>query len=188
MKPDNPNLIDVDYLRRLDADAPGRWLAQPKLDGWRRWAWLDDAGWHWGAKKGLARAPLPEDLRRKFEALPWPAGIGLDMEWVGPRQAGGAHSSLHLFDLWMAGGTWLGKFPFQHRYHCLANIVAEIDMKEDSALCIFIVSIRANPGLVALFEAQRANPLSEGLVIRRADSGLVGGGSNPLWFKIRLDK
>jgi len=47
----------------------------------------------------------------------------------------------------------------------------------------------ANPGLVEIFQQQMQDPLSEGLVVRRADSGLIldlrAPKENPLWFKLK---
>ena len=40
-------------------------------------------------------------------------------------------------------------------------------------------------GFKAYYDDQKTQPLSEGIVMKRLDSTLRGGGNNPGWFKIR---
>ena len=190
---DNPRLISVDMLAKLDKDPPGTWCGQKKLDGWRRTI-TKSAGnptgtpWSYQAKhtSGLAAKSMPDDLRTTFESLPWPAGV-YDCEWVGPRQAGGEHS-LWVFDLLHGKGRWLGDTPFFHRYALLKEIMAGVAWKNAGG--IYLVPVFSNPGLVDRFMEQTTDDLSEGIVIRRADSGLVGSTTackdNPLWFKVKF--
>lgn len=195
--PDNPSLVSVDFLKKLDADPPGTWLAQPKLDGWRRVLVKGPYAngtypWTAHAKRGSEGAvkPFPPDLAAELERLPVPDGTAFDAEWVGPHVAehfksfgfSGPRHSLHIFDCLMWEGKWLRTTPFKHRVGLL-RIYGPPERN------IFTVQKVPNPGLVDLFQQQLTNPLSEGLVIRRADSGLILSetkcADNPLWFKIR---
>ncbi len=193
--PDNPKPVSLDFLRKLDADPPGTWIGQPKLDGWRRVAWHGDGGWQYISKRESSgnRRPLPLDLQAEFEGLPWPDGLGLDCEWMGPRQV--AHikgDSLHVFDLLMGpvtpGSTrsdWLGDMPFVDRYILLHSLMESGRQSKQ----VRLVPAWANPGLVDRFMEQTQDPLSEGLVVRRADSKLIGAlhrsAENPHWFKVK---
>ncbi|HEY3319858.1 MAG TPA: hypothetical protein VGP72_05205 [Planctomycetota bacterium] len=204
--PDTPRRVSVEFLRRLDTEVPGRWHAQRKIDGVRRVAWLADGKWTYYSKHlvGPAAMPMPNTLVAEFESLPWPDGIGLDMEWSGRRcvQFITEHK-LHLFDLLMApvgitkqcrssanGDCWLGDVPFSTRYELLRQLVEAVKMAATSpSNHIHLIPCWTNPGLVDRFLEQIQDPLSEGLVVRRADSGLVGHtgrfAENPMWFKIK---
>lgn len=184
---DNPRPISLEYLTQLDRDKPDTWLAQPKLDGWRRIMYLTDQGWVFLAKHDKARVPLPENLQADLDSLGLPEGTGLDCEWVGNRQAGGKHS-LVLFDLLMLDYQWLGQTGFAERYDKLTDLVLPKLGHDERP--VKISTCYRNPGLVTLFHSQQHIPQSEGLVIRRADSKLIGDWSgckdNPLWFKCKV--
>jgi len=174
--PDNPQKVSVDYLCGLDAQAPGRWLAQKKLDGWRRTADNTSGSWVYGAKHttGSAAKQLPEELRREFESLPWPKGVALDMEWLGNRVVSDVKGhSLHVFDILMLNGEWMGYVSFQDRYSILHEMM-RIDYC-GSGQNVKIVPVRCNPGLSDFFLEQNQDPLSEGIVVRHKDSKLIGG-------------
>ncbi len=128
----------------------------------------------WRSKPGSGSSarPLPPDLQAEFEALPWPDDVTLDMEFVGPRMI--EHKpqpSLHVFDI-------LSNEPFEIRRKRLYDIVKPLVYNGNwEAFChsrVKIVPYQRNPGLVQMFEDQLINPLSEGLVIRRADSRIIG--------------
>lgn len=187
--PDNPTPISSDLLKQFDADPPGTWLAQPKLDGWRRIAVHDGTQWRYHAKPHGAGAAIPAveaDLQDEFEALPWPPGLGLDMEWVGPRHAGAAHS-LHVFDMFQFGGAPGFEEPFEFRYGALDAIWQTVQSKDAR---VHLVPVFANPGLLDRFLEQMQDPRSEGLVLRRADSTLIGKrnacATNPHVFKVKF--
>lgn len=187
--PDNPQAVSVDFLKKLDADPPGTWLAQPKLDGWRRVLHFDGDKWTAQAKRGSegAAKELPADVMDDLQALSVPDGTSLDCEWVGPRMVentGGKHS-LHVFDVLRFEGTWLRGETFLDRYTRLCCICCMTDLAGNHLEQIMAWK---NPGLVDLFQQQMQNPLSEGLVVRRADSKLLLNpkcADNPMWFKVK---
>lgn len=185
--PDSPTLISLDVLRLMDKHPHGTWLAQSKMDGWRRVALNIQGVWHWKAKPGGSGAlkPLPAELEYAFERLAWPEGIGLDIEWMGQR--GGSHS-LHVFDMIYAGGEFLDKMPFEERYALLAGICEDLLLKWP----IVLLPVWGNPHLLDAYIYQLTTPGSEGLVIRKADCLQVGGLSkcldNPFVFKVKHQK
>lgn len=225
--PDIPTNVSLDFLKRLDQEEPGRWLAQPKIDGRRRIAWsqphIKDMAvcelrpryeWCYRAKNKDDCQPLQPELQAAFESLPWPDGIGLDMELSGPRHAGQPHA-LHVFDLLMLHGRWFGGIPFGERTRSLADIwkhvsaelAADARLLDDfmglymqqlaptatrpamPALAVHIVPTFPNPGLYDRYLEQLQDPLSEGLVVRRADSVMIGGRDHcmkhPHCFKVK---
>jgi ATP-dependent DNA ligase len=192
---DNPQSASLDLLRTLDAEEPGRWIAQPKYDGWRRFAFRYDDGWKWIHKPGGTGGirPLPPDIKAQFESMPWPEGIGLDMEWMGPRDAGGK-DSLHVFDILKNEGEWVGDLPFAKRLFVLAGVWLKMscDSKGPLPKDVHLVRCTPNPGLMDLFAMQLQDEKSEGLVVRRSDSKIVGHdlkcGVNPHWFKFKFKR
>jgi ATP-dependent DNA ligase len=192
--PDNPNLIDADFLARLDAQEPGRWIAQVKYNGFRRLATLTGNEWTWQAKhtSGPAAQKMPDPLIADWLCFTAPLigkhNVVIDCEWVGPR--GGFPHQICMFDLLEWDGQWLGKTPFVDRYAALAKVYDELLKEVPGVPCrIALVQAWDNPGLVFRFMEQMQDERSEGLVIRRADSGLVGSHKeckdNPFWFKVR---
>jgi hypothetical protein len=193
--PDNPQRISPAMLARLDADPPGTWLAQPKLDGWRCVCWAPSDGsptWTYASKYGggpRAKTP-PKALTDAFERFPWPAGVAFDTEWTGPRRAGAA-DRLWLFDVLALGGQWLTGMPFSERWALLEDIWGQMAQQVWPNPCLVdAVLTWPNPGLVDRFEEQLQDPLSEGLVLRRHDAKAIGAeagpAENPLMLKVKL--
>jgi hypothetical protein len=205
--PDNPTRISAALLKRLDADAPGTWLAQPKYNGWRCVIWSPGSApgveqqWVYASKykTGPRAKPPPKELRKALEALFWPEtagpppGCAFDAEWMGPR---GGTPHFVLFDL-VSFHEWLGNMPFQDRYDWLADLYEQattghsmgaLDSLRRDPL-VKLAPCWRNPGLHDRYLEQLQDPLSEGLVLRRADSKLIGSfdgpADNPQWFKVK---
>lgn len=183
--PDDPVRITSENLRSM---IPGQWVGQKKLDGWRCPAYLDGGKWTYYSKDGTRVVMPPEALRKEFESLPWPDGVALDMEWMGPRQVDilrGRHS-FRLFDMLYMGGNWLGQMGFMERHGNLATIFDLV--KGKSAPSVSVVPVISSD-LEGAFEKEKTDPLSEGLVLRMSGSGLVGDlrhkTKNPFWRKIK---
>lgn len=167
--PDVPRLITLDYLRELDREPPGTYRGLPKIDGRRRIAHKCAGVWNWRAKNRGDSMPLPAQLKQDFESLPWPDGMELDMEFSGPRHAKGI-PELHIFDMLQFGNEWQGDEEFRRRYDYLKRTFERF-LKRDH---VHLIPAYTNPGLVDRYAEQLTNPLSEGLVIRRADSTMTG--------------
>ena len=189
--PDVPRLVSPDFLRKIDSEEPGRWLASSKINGRRRIAWKENGVWHYKAKNRDDAQQLQPELRAAFESMDWPDGIGVDAELAGPRHAGMAHS-LHIFDLLMLDGEWLGAMPFHQRHETLALIWKNRQAQRGSGQTqdsIRLLTLFTNPGLLDRFMEQLQDPLSEGLVIRRRDSRLIGSSrqcaEHPHMFKLK---
>jgi hypothetical protein len=194
--PDNPVRISVTELKRMDSEPDGTYLAQSKMDGWRRVAIHLPAGWQYISKHscGPGAKEMPLDLRQEFESYNWPDGTGIDCEWLGPRETGQTHE-LWLFDLCYLAGTWIGDLSFEARYNMLADMVTSrfrYPFSDSDRSHVHLTPVYRNPGLVDVFMEQLSVEHSEGLVIRRADSTLVGAhnrfADNPLWWKCKFTR
>ena len=189
--PDLPQEIDMSYLERMDREPPGTYCAQSKLDGQRFTEEWKDGEWTFAAKNNPAK--WPDDLTEEWVEFWRPVTsrfwqLRTDSEWTGPRQ--GKPSIVWLFDLLSYKDKWLGDTPFPDRYSCLARMYFKL-MGNKPLGRIRLLPVFTNPGLVDLFHQQLVNPLSEGIVIRRHDSGLVGGLNhpvvNPMWMKAKFE-
>ena len=169
---DTPQPVTVAFLASLDRQPSGTWLCQPKLDGWRRLVRLSGGVVYSTPRRGGTGdgRPLPPEIVRAVQDSPWLEGLGLDCEWVGPRRAGQPHS-LHVFDLF-------SDQRFSERY-------VRLSLFPWPKKNLRLVPCWGNHGMVERFYEQLQDPASEGLVVRRADSRLVGG-VNPLWFKVKF--
>lgn len=173
--PDDPARVSIDMLKRMDDDAPGTWYGSVKHNGFRRFATKWKGEWTWKAKPAGSGAlkEMPHALREEFEALPWPNDITLDCEWTGTRMiAEHPKHELWVFDL-------LNDKPFVERRAELYEIVNPHTCNGNwerfkHAPNVHLVPYRRNPGLVEMFAEQLTNPASEGLVVRRADSKIIG--------------
>lgn len=189
---DSPTLISLDLLAKLDAEPAGTYLYQTKYDGVRRQIWNDADGWHYRAKNRDDAMPMHKGLQEEFEALPWPQGIGLDCEVMGRRDKDGV-PMLYIFDLWMFEGKWRGGERFDTRQTAIIFALTDMIFNNNGELCsknIKMVDAHANPGMVEAFAHQMTIEGSEGLVIRRADSTIIGNRErsveNPNWFKTKF--
>jgi ATP-dependent DNA ligase len=187
--PDDPCPVSLDFLRELDRAPARTWLAQLKWDGYRRTGWLCDGGWVWQAKRsGAAAKAMPAEVMEAWRMMSWPdLPLAIDCEWVGPRKKGGEHR-LIAFDILMYEGQWLGRTPFGERSVLLGHTMQHAWLPLKPSGIEWAETIQ-NPGMVDLYIHGLSNPDVEGVVVRKASSGLKGGLSaclaNPEWFKVR---
>lgn len=178
--PDNPVRVGPEFLRLCDKEEPGKYIAQPKYDGYRRLAHIDGGNVVWQAKHKSEAAPMfaqvyYESFLRHLD------GVTLDCEYVGPRRCGGVKPPpfLHVFDVVRSGGVWLRNVPFAKRLELLKTLARVRNVPRHAA----------NPNLLDFFLEQMQDPTSEGIVVRRADSGLILDESrcrdNPMWWKVK---
>ena len=174
--PNNPTQISLDFLKKLDADKPGTYMAQPKMDGFRRILRLTDKGYVPEAKKGGTgeMKPFPPELAEAIKLLP---EIGdLDCEWLGTRMVENKpRHELYIFDVLRPNASFLMRWLW-----LTDTLTGHLPDR------IRLASVTYNPGMTDLFQQQLTDPMSEGIVIRRADCALIQkGGINPLMFKAK---
>jgi len=178
--PDDPVRCSLNAFRELEQTWPGRWIGFPKKDGWRRVGYLVNGTWAWHAKHSRESIPMPATLEAEFAGMGWPDGIALDCEWVGRRCVAdlGGRNELWVIDMLYLGGQWQGMVPFEERFSSLATIF-ELAARKAPAPSVFLMRGRRE-GLAGMFEAQKADPISEGLVLRHVRGTLVGGTRGPV--------
>lgn len=210
--PDDPTRVSREYLRKLDEEPFGTWLAQPKSDGWRRPGYFMNgdlfkdgcpicppsqkkAGrhWHFFAKKSDGQEALrqpPQDLVEELSLIPFPDNTAFDMEWMGPRvvDALRGRNEFRIFDLMYLSGIWQGTIAFPERYANLKSIFADCIGKTSGVERISLVPM-VDKDLGVYFDLQKKDGTSEGLVLRHRQSTLIGNvrsvQSNPLWLKVK---
>jgi ATP-dependent DNA ligase len=192
--PDDPRRISQDYLKKLeDKSKPGDLIGQFKWDDWRLMATKASGAWRFFAKRGSkedrSKQP-PEDLRRQLHSLELPDGTTLDMGWVGPRDPFKVLKGRHflvVWDLMCWEGKWQGEFPYHFR---LSNLRAIVTPRKHAAKADLIEIAESRVAdLSKMFEESKAHPEYEGIVVKRANSKLVGGWAkaedNPSWWKVK---
>ncbi len=175
--PDDPVRITHEAVADMERQYPGLWIAQPKGDGWRRPGYFSEGKWTFYAKRGdgtSASKPPDEGLVAEFETMGWPDGIALDMEWMGPRckdEMKGRHE-FWIFDILYHDGKWVGARPFEERLELLKQAHAAARGESEFPNVRLVEDRHEN--LFEYFAEQRANPLSEGLVLRHRAGKLIG--------------
>jgi len=173
---DDPVTISTDRLHEINATERSDWWAMPKYDGWRRFVyWMDGKLTLLSKSRGAgaeARRELPRELMEQLRAMTnrWPDGTAGDVEWLGPR--GGFENELIFHDLLYSAGEWVGHMGFERR-HPLMTRLFEASEAKVLAPAIRVVEAYYDVDLEELFEEQRKNPKSEGLVLKRVGVPLM---------------
>lgn len=187
--PDDPvRVSDVELKRMAETKAPGSWLGQFKYDGHRCVCSFDEGRWKFYAKRSKARAERdhqpPDSLVAEMSKIVVPEGTVFDAEWMGPRDIKGILKGRHyfvLFDVMYHDGSWLGDQRFDKRLETLNALVKPSELVQ-------VAETRA-AGWDKMFEESKENWLTEGIVLREADSILKGdikaAQKNPFILKVK---
>ena len=192
--PDNPVRATPVTLLQLEQKEPGRYIGQLKWDGWRNIMYKESGKWVRHAKYDTgpqAKKPLPDALIAELNALNLPDGTGFDSEWMGGRVVaglGGRHY-LILLDLHYLEGVWQGDQPYEKRLKSLKKLIEGAKTTSKTATPNIELVQSSDLGLLALFEASKKNPLTEGIVAKARDSKLIGNQTqavdNKHWVKVK---
>lgn len=187
--PDNPRRAYAEFLHEADK-SNDKWFAFKKWDGWRRPAYNETDGWKFYAKatKGEeAAAQPPPDMVDELRSLNLPAGTALDQEWMGRR----ANSGNHLFvvlDMLYWKDKWMGDVPLIDRLFLVQQCLSIAKSKGNAPRVVFAPFVTSD--FCSYYEKQKGDPESEGVVIKRSNSKLVGGmhscQDNLDWWKIKF--
>lgn len=174
--PDMFTRVSYDFLKRLDAE-PGAWLGQAKRNGECIVLHVDGDTVMIKAKDGRAKGKMPEkeDDIIQYLSICGLDGVSLQAEMIGPRKDYNGDMPAHrieVVDCLRWSGQWLRQMPFAKRLGVLKdNGITHLPVVESPHLC-------------ELFSAQLTDPVSEGIVVRSASSGLV---LHPDVCKVRRD-
>lgn len=189
-EPDNPKMTTIDVIMRRERDEPGKWVGEPKGDGWRSPLYNADGTWirHSKYQTGpQAKTPMPRTLIQELEKLEFPKGTAFDAEWMGPRSVAYTHGHhwLIIYDLLYFNGQWQGDIPYKERKQNMTTLINLHRVRTGVKAENIIIVPYVEKGFKAFYDEQKKNPLSEGGVWKRWDSTLKGGGDNPAWLKVR---
>jgi hypothetical protein len=196
--PDNPISTTLAAAISIEQRRPGEYCFEPKGDGWRSPLYLPYGGtWtrHSKYSRGeQAKSTPPDDLMKELAGLEIPEGTAFDAEWMGPRcvkDTRGQHWFC-IYDLLYLDGQWQGDLPYRERKSAMTTILNLYKAKAERAgkpHSRIMITDFAEGGLLQMYNDQKpenaGNELSEGVVMKRWDSKLVGGGDNKSWLKIR---
>lgn len=185
---------------------PGKYCCEPKSDGWRRPLYLPKgSGGIWTpyskynvatpGKGAEAKMMPPTGLMKELQSLGFPEGTAFDAEWMGPRcvkDTGGQHWFI-IYDILYLDEQWQGDLPYRERKSMMTTIVNLHKAKAKAAgidSSHILITDYVEEGFRECYEDQKPEnnagcELSEGIVVKRWDSKLVGGGDNPNWMKVR---
>lgn len=196
--PDNPMRISELRLAEIAALEGGDWLSQPKLDGWRRPMYRSDGTWSFHSKHGTGKAAVLPDpsLVEELESLRLPDGIGLDGEMLGRRCSSyfRGEQALAIWDLLYEDGQWVGGQPIEERLRRLNRLLRVKRARGEWAMAGSLVTprvlvVKTSTEHLDLYHEQKGFPASEGIVMKRRSSSLVGSFTksmdNPDWLKIK---
>lgn len=194
--PDNPVKASPITLLQLERSEPGRYIGQFKWDGWRNIVYKDGGKWLRHAKYDTgaqAKIELPAAIVSELDALQFPDGTGFDSEWMGRRNAtitAGGGQYIVLLDIHYLNGQWQGDTPYRERLASMKTILELQKAKTRSTPTQNIRMVESTElGLLALFEASKKNPETEGIVVKAGDSKLIGSMTkttdNGHWLKIK---
>ena len=192
--PDDPRRISVEKLKTVEETEPaGSWLAQKKWDDWRKPAYKINGVWTFKSKHAKeARIIPPPDLVRELDALQLPDNTALDLGWVGRRdvyETLNGRNFLVLWDLLYWNDQWQGQVPYLQRWANLKTLVTLHKEKASIPTDRILLAETREKGFAEYFEEQKQDPLSEGIVLKRTISKLIGNASkaedNPHWWKVK---
>jgi len=172
---DDPVMVFETWLAKANKEERNEYVATVKYDGWRRFLYWTGVLTLLSKSRGAgdeARRALPDSLMDQVKALcaAMPEGMALDMEWMGPR--GGFEQELVVHDLLYSAGMWMGHLGYEKRHPL---IVMLLKAAHDKGIAPNIRAVEAWRGvdLEELYEKQRGDPRSEGLVLKRVGVPLV---------------
>lgn len=169
---DDPVMVYETWLQKVNRDPSerGKYVATPKFDGWRRFIYWEDGDRLTLLSKARgkgdeARRELPSHLMDQLRALlsQCPRGMAWDTEWLGPR--GGFDDCLVLHDFLYSANMWVGHLGYEKR-HPLMERMMDAAGAASIAPLITVVPAYRDVDLEELYEAQKNDPRSEGLVLK----------------------
>jgi ATP-dependent DNA ligase len=171
---DDPVMVSPSWLEKINREERDQYIATVKYDGWRRFLYWTGEITLLSKSRGAgeeARKALPADLMEQVKALcaVMREGTALDIEWMGPR---GFEQELVVHDLLYSAGTWMGHLGYERR-HPLAEKLLQAANVKVIAPKIRVVEAYYNVDLEELFEKQKSDPRSEGLVLKKVGVPLV---------------
>ena len=174
--PDKPVRATIRNL--LTLERMGGYVAQPKIDGHRATVEIDDAEIRVISRHNKP-LPVSQVVLDQVRSLGLPAGTMLDCEWTGRRA--GAPEGLWILGLLYWEWRWVGS-------ESLVERLEHLEVLGDLPSLIHRVESHTE-GFLVLLRDQIGDPVSEGIVLKRIATPLVGkrgsSAKNQGWFKVK---
>jgi hypothetical protein len=178
------NTLKLDGWRTLTIKDPKHEIVKSYLGGSESWACGKDKDLFFLSKRGLnkggpTRMPVSPEIVVAVDALNLPSSTMLDAEWLERRTQGdNITQSLWLLDVMWLNDEWKGKEQFKTRLELLSKILPLQTVDELLSKPIKPVSIPGRPNIgmtiSQFFERTKSIPWTEGIVIRKLSSPIVG--------------
>lgn len=187
--PDKPNQMSPAQLPVFDLQ--GGWIATAKQDGWRCMIEVGDDGKLEFLSRVWKNLPICAELKDMVASWDLPRGTCLDTEWLARRPGYQGPETLHLITIPWWNNEWLGAKPESERWALTMGLMERISARPDAAGRTSQVKLPAWTGreYSKLFEWSKTDPTTEGIVLKRATSTLIGdlhdSKINPSWIKIK---
>jgi ATP-dependent DNA ligase len=114
-----------------------------------------------------------DDMKAKHKGLDL-LPVSFDSEVLRPTMG----HELWIFDLLYMGGKWQGSRPYEERLANLKDMFKKASAGSAGHPRVILIEHRREQ-FAEFFKEQTANPLSEGLVLRRVNSKLLGDLKGP---------
>jgi hypothetical protein len=194
--PDKPIRTTEDFLVDLNAE---EWSCEMKLDGYRIEIGKDD-------NIITARSRHNEILNINYKLVEYfdsilDNGYALDGEWINHSRIKSINKTtgsklpliecIGIHDVTWTNGRYSGNIPLNMRRNCdLYKKIPDVTMSnllED--LAVFKIPMLSNHEILEFYNLQKNIKISEGIVIKKCNSKLVGAktqsAKNPCWYKIK---
>lgn len=186
--PDKPNLMSAAQLPVFDLQ--GGWIATAKQDGWRCMIEVDENGKIEFLSRVWKPLPISAALKDVVARIGLPKATMLDTEWLARRPGYQGPETLHLITIPWYDGEWLGAQPETDRWALTMALMENIATRT-SGLATPPIKLPkwTDKEYTQLFEWSKTDPTTEGIVLKRNNSTLIGdlksSKDNPTWIKIK---
>jgi ATP-dependent DNA ligase len=174
--PDSPIMSNPAALSQL---RDGEWCCQLKMNGWRCVLELADHGPTFTSRHNRP-LPIAKPIEYAIAELLYdcaPAGSIFDCEWMSSRRED-QPESLIIFDVLRHGLDWVTTAPLLDRFLLLHDLVPHQ-----------LIVGHTWTHYAEFFEASKALPAVEGIVLKRRGSRYIGSArgcaDNSSWLKVR---
>ncbi len=187
--PDKPNEMSAAQLPVLDLQ--GGWIATAKQDGWRCIIEVDENGKIEFLSRVWKPLPIADDLKKIVYSLGLPKNSMLDTEWLARRPGYQGPETIHFITVLWYGGEWLGAQQEATRWELVQLLMENIKTFPSYNEETFPIKVPkwTDREYSKLFEWSKTDPTTEGIVLKRTTSTLIGDLSssknNPSWIKIK---
>lgn len=187
--PDKPNQMSAAQLPVFDLQ--GGWISTAKQDGWRCMIEVGADGKIEFLSRVWKPLPICDSLKKLVATWGLPKNTMLDTEWLARRPGYHGPETLHLITIPWWNDEWLGGQPEEARWAMTKTLMQNIASLPgyDPATYPAKLPQYTDSDHSKLFEWSKTDPTTEGIVLKRKSSTLIGdlnsSKDNPAWIKIK---